>query len=273
MIEEKVLNQWSLKEIVAHLSAWNWVQAKAVDELLANKKPAWWGQDEKAFNQAAVEQRQGMSFEALVKEWELSFQELMKKLESLSDAEWIQEAGKPDADGIRLNIDAMLSYQYRGEDHEGGHAKQIKEFLEKNEGSKLKVPDIHKAGGILIQNRKILVERSHGREVFLAPGGRIEPGETSDVALIRELKEEFGIVVRADQLKSFGTFTAAAVGEPGKTIHMDVFLLSGWSGELKATSEVDEIAWIDTKFDANMKLGSIIEYEILPRLHAEGVID
>jgi len=33
---------------------------------------------------------------------------------------------------------------------------------------------IHKAAGILIKDRKLLVEKSHNKQIFIAPGGSIE---------------------------------------------------------------------------------------------------
>ena len=55
--------------------------------------------------------------------------------------------------------------------------------------------DIHKASGILLQDRKVLVTRSRGKENFVHPGGKLEQGETPKQALVRELKEELNIDV------------------------------------------------------------------------------
>ena len=52
--------------------------------------------------------------------------------------------------------------------------------------------------GVLSDN-KILV--SHYGGVILLPGGSIDKGETADDAIIRELKEETGIVYDANNLK------------------------------------------------------------------------
>ena len=73
--------------------------------------------------------------------------------------------------------------------------------------------DIHKAAGIIVRDRKLLVERSKGKKFFIAPGGSIEPGETAEQALTRELKEEFQIIVKEEDLVTFGTFRAAAAGQ------------------------------------------------------------
>ena len=60
--------------------------------------------------------------------------------------------------------------------------------------------DIHKAAGIIIRDRKILIERSYGKDTFMAPGGKLEQGETPSEAAIRELKEEFQLDVKASAL-------------------------------------------------------------------------
>ena len=48
---------------------------------------------------------------------------------------------------------------------------------------------------IVVRNGKILMERVFyfGREFFTVPGGGIEPGETPEQAVLRELKEECGL--------------------------------------------------------------------------------
>lgn len=46
---------------------------------------------------------------------------------------------------------------------------------------------IHKAAGILIQDGKLLVEKSYDKDFYISPGGSIEEGETPKQALVREL--------------------------------------------------------------------------------------
>jgi 8-oxo-dGTP diphosphatase len=131
---------------------------------------------------------------------------------------------------------------------------------------------IHKAAGILIRDRKLLVERSKGKEFFIAPGGSIEPGETPEQALVRELMEEFQITVREDSLSVFGTFKAAAAGQEDKIVEMNVFTVSEWVGEPTADNEVEEVRWITSKPEG-IKIGSIFEHEVIPRLRAANLID
>ena len=131
--------------------------------------------------------------------------------------------------------------------------------------------DIHKAAGILVRNKKLLVERSKGKEFFIAPGGSIEPGETPKQALIRELMEEFQVTVEEEDLAEFGTFRAAAAGQESKVVEMQVFTVKGWKGEPTADSEVEEVAWVTSS--SSLRLGSIFEHEVVPRLKAANIID
>ena len=133
--------------------------------------------------------------------------------------------------------------------------------------------DIHKAGGIIIRNKRLLVERSKDKEFFIAPGGSIEPGETPTQALIRELMEEFQVTVHEEDFEPFGTFYAQAAGQEDKTIQMDIFTVKKWEGEPTPDNEVEEIRWISSTPPADIKVGSIFEHEVLPRLKEAGLID
>lgn len=133
--------------------------------------------------------------------------------------------------------------------------------------------DIHKAGGILIKDRKFLVERSQNKTFFIAPGGSIEAGETPKQALFRELLEEFKIVVIENDLEEFGTFYAQAAGQEEKYLQMDVFLVKKWEGELIPDNEVEEMLWINSNLPENVQVGSIFQHEVLPRLKENNLID
>lgn len=133
--------------------------------------------------------------------------------------------------------------------------------------------DIHKSAGVLIRDRKLLVERSKGKEFFIAPGGSVEPGETSKEALVRELMEEFQVIVDEADLSVFGTFRAAAAGQEAKTVEMEVFTVNKWQGEPTADNEVEEVRWVTSQPEDGIKLGSIFEHEVIPRLKTANLID
>lgn len=136
-----------------------------------------------------------------------------------------------------------------------------------------KTSDIHKAAGIIIQDRKLLVERSKGKEHFKAPGGKIEPGENAKQALIRELSEEFQIQVNENDLEDFGVFCHPAAGQEEKSLCMNIFVVKKWEGEITPDHEVEQILWLTSQFPAGIKVGSIFEHEVIPRLKAKNLID
>lgn len=133
--------------------------------------------------------------------------------------------------------------------------------------------DIYKASGILIQNRSLLVTRSKGKETFFSPGGKLQEGETPIVAVMRELNEELSITVEERDLEPFGSFYAPAADDDTRLLHMEVFRVLRWAGEIRPSSEIEEICWVTSHVPEGLRLGSIFAHEVIPRLKREGAID
>jgi len=133
--------------------------------------------------------------------------------------------------------------------------------------------DIHKAAGVLIKDRRFLITRSKGKAFFVAPGGKMEKGETITDALKRELKEELQIDIDTADLKEFGTFYALAAGHADTYLQMDVFLVSRWTGDIASSSEVEEVMWISSTLPPGLKLGSVFQHDVLPKLKELDLID
>jgi 8-oxo-dGTP diphosphatase len=102
---------------------------------------------------------------------------------------------------------------------------------------------IDKLAWIELQNKSILMTKSHGKDVFYIPGGKREAGETDEQALIREIREELTVSIDKNTLKFVGVFEAQAHGHlAGTTVKMTCY--SGeYLGEIKASSEIEEITW------------------------------
>src|SRR4030066_1487893 len=137
---------------------------------------------------------------------------------------------------------------------------------------KMKKADIHKAGGIIIRDKKILVGKSKDMDFYICPGGSVEKGETPEKALVRELLEEFKLAVSLKDIKKFGSFFAKAAGDEGKMIMMDVFHVNQFQNEPIANAEIEDLKWIDSNIPKDIKVGSIIEHEIIPRLKKMNLI-
>jgi len=133
---------------------------------------------------------------------------------------------------------------------------------------------ICKASAIIIHDRKLLLSRSKGKDIFVSPGGKLETGETALQAVIRELAEEQGIIVQPDNLELFGHFRAIAAGHEADQIpiEMDVYIVKAYQGTPTPQSEIAENLWFDTS-QADIKQGSIFEHEVIPKLKSQGLID
>lgn len=57
-----------------------------------------------------------------------------------------------------------------------------------------------RVAGIAIHNGKILLQSTPIHDYWVMPGGRVEFHESTDAALVREMKEELGISVHVDRL-------------------------------------------------------------------------
>lgn len=132
---------------------------------------------------------------------------------------------------------------------------------------------IYKSAGIIIRDRKLLVERSQGKDFFISPGGQIEEGESIGKALVRELMEEFSIHTAEEDFEEFGVFEAEAAGREGVVVKIHVFIVKSWKGDPKPSMEVEEIRWIESSNPEGLKLGSIFEHDVIPRLKELDLID
>jgi len=138
----------------------------------------------------------------------------------------------------------------------------------------METADIHKAAGVIIRDRKLLVSRSTGKDFFVAPGGKLEHGETSQEALKRELKEEQNIDIDVDALSVLGTFNAIAAGHEAQqqTLQMDVWVVSSYHGEPTPSAEIAENRWVNSQTQ-DIELGSIFAHDVIPRLKEADLID
>jgi len=95
---------------------------------------------------------------------------------------------------------------------------------------------------ILDEDGRMLLVRKRGTQVFMQPGGKLEPGESAAECLVRELTEELGLAADAASLDWVGRFDAPAANEPGHHVDCDVFRVSR-IGVVTVAAEIEEARW------------------------------
>lgn len=91
---------------------------------------------------------------------------------------------------------------------------------------------------------RLLLVRKRGTSAFMQPGGKIEPDEEPVDALVRELREELGLVIDPGTASRLGLFSAKAANEPEYTVEAELFALSIESQPIPA-AEIEEMIWLD----------------------------
>ena len=123
---------------------------------------------------------------------------------------------------------------------------------------------IDKVGGIILKDKKILVQRKkNNREECIIPGGKREKGESDIDTLKRELYEE--LTVNLIDAEFLGGYDDIAVFS-NKPIHVQAYIVNT-SGEIKCNNEIKEAIWIDRNYaKKGIKVGSILGDHVIPEL-------
>ncbi|MBM7046704.1 MULTISPECIES: NUDIX domain-containing protein [Rhizobium] len=117
---------------------------------------------------------------------------------------------------------------------------------------------------VLRENGDALLVRKRGTTAFMQPGGKIEPQETSEKALVRELFEELRLVADIRELAFLGQFQAPAANEPEHVVIADLFRLHVGDAAIIATAEIEEIRWVSPVDPGDLPMAPLTEHHILP---------
>ncbi|MFA6269023.1 MAG: NUDIX domain-containing protein [archaeon] len=106
---------------------------------------------------------------------------------------------------------------------------------------------IDKLAWIFIKDKKILSTKSKGKDTYYIPGGKREGNETDFEALKREIKEELDVDLVDSTIKFLGKFSAQAHGKAGGIIVQMTCYTGDYKGDLKPSSEIEEMVWFNHK--------------------------
>jgi 8-oxo-dGTP diphosphatase len=133
----------------------------------------------------------------------------------------------------------LLSTPIIAVEHQGGDAR-VRQIEPTNDVA-LKlvaaVALIDADGRVLLAQRP--AHKEHGG-LWEFPGGKIEPGETPETALVRELHEELGIVV---PVRCLAPLSFASHGYDTYHLLMALYICRNWEGEPEPR-EGQRLAWV-----------------------------
>jgi len=96
------------------------------------------------------------------------------------------------------------------------------------------------------QNRILLVKRAKNpqKDKWCLPGGKVNFGEKSELAIIREIKEELSIVLDKDDIRLVHTMYRTKHDETGDRVDF-FFAATRWAGEItnREPHKCDDIRW------------------------------
>jgi hypothetical protein len=130
LVQYHIVKAWTIKDILAHLAAWNKELTKAIGDLLEEKDIWFRTKGDEEFNKIQVTLRKSKSIQEIIDEWENSFTKLIERIEALSEEEWNFDTGLKWKGGQEITVKSLFGYRKRGFGHEGWHAFQIEDYFE-----------------------------------------------------------------------------------------------------------------------------------------------
>ncbi|BES61724.1 NUDIX hydrolase [Dysgonomonas capnocytophagoides] len=104
---------------------------------------------------------------------------------------------------------------------------------------------LYTAGLIAIKDNKLLLAFSKNKQAWYLPGGKLDEGETSKEALLREIKEELNVDLNPEKLKYLYHITAQAYGQnPPKMMEQDCFIYD-LTEKTKPSNEIEAVHYFD----------------------------
>ncbi|MEH6940892.1 8-oxo-dGTP diphosphatase [Bacillus sp. JJ722] len=125
---------------------------------------------------------------------------------------------------------------------------------------------------VLTKGDQVLLLQKPRRGWFVAPGGKMEPGESVKDACVREFREETGIYIKDPKIKGIFTFIMKEGNQVQSEWMMFTFVASEFDGQLIENSEEGQLSWQNTMDLKDLPMAEG-DYHILDYMvHGSGLI-
>jgi len=129
---------------------------------------------------------------------------------------------------------------------------------------------IMKAGALIFQNKKLLITKSFKKPFYINPGGKYEEGETPNMCLERELKEELQVGITS--CKHYKTYEIQKAAHSDNPLILELYVVT-INGSPIPSAEIEKIDWL-TKRDFEQKKYNLAPsfYEYVPDLIKDNLL-
>ncbi|MGN1387390.1 MAG: NUDIX hydrolase [Bacillus sp. (in: firmicutes)] len=125
---------------------------------------------------------------------------------------------------------------------------------------------------VLVNEGRILLLQKPRRGWWVAPGGKMEPGESVKEACVREYREETGIYVKNPKIKGIFTFIMKDGDQVQSEWMMFTFVADEFDGQNLKESEEGIIDWVSMDDISELPMAEG-DYHILDyMIHGSGLI-
>lgn len=127
---------------------------------------------------------------------------------------------------------------------------------------------IRVVAAVIVNNKKILAtQRGYGefKGGWEFPGGKIEVGENSKEALIREIKEELDVLIEVEELidtieYDYPSFHLSMECYWSKVLSGDLVLKEHTSSKWLSVQELDNLVWLPADIILIRKIQKVFKY-------------
>ena len=129
------------------------------------------------------------------------------------------------------------------------------------------------AGLLIICDRKLLLAFSKNKQCFYLPGGKIDPNESPEKSLCREIEEELNVRVYDDELIYYTHISAPAFGESEGTIMEQECFFVNRNVNPIASAEIAELKYFSLAEYLDQYHTAPGAVMVLEKLKEDGYID
>ncbi|HET7580390.1 MAG TPA: 8-oxo-dGTP diphosphatase [Bacillales bacterium] len=128
------------------------------------------------------------------------------------------------------------------------------------------------ANCLLHKDNQLLMLKKPRRGWWVAPGGKMEPGESVKDTVIREFREETGLFLKKPLLRGVFTFIIKEADTVVFEWMMFTFSAGDYEGEAVSESEEGKVAWVDADQLPELPMAEGDHHLLNHVLHGNGML-